>query len=57
MLQVMRDIGGVEIPTSLAKLVGEDGATADGNGQANGAERTAAAEAAESKAPPAKPRA
>ena len=37
MMQVMRDIGGVEIPTSLAKLVGEDGAAADGNGQANGA--------------------
>jgi flotillin len=34
MLQVMRDIGGVEIPTSLAKLAGEDGATADGNGHA-----------------------
>jgi flotillin len=56
MLQVMRDIGGVEIPTSLAKLAGEDGATADGNGQANGAERTATAEA-ETKAPAAKPRA
>ncbi len=53
MLQVMRDIGGVEIPTSLAKLVGEDGATGEGNGQANGAERTATAEP-ESKAPPAK---
>jgi flotillin len=35
MLQVMKDIGGVEIPTSLAKLVGEDGATtatANGDG-------------------------
>jgi flotillin len=25
MMQVMRDIGGVEIPESLAKLAGEDG--------------------------------
>jgi flotillin len=25
MLQVMRDIGGVDIPESLAKLAGEDG--------------------------------
>jgi hypothetical protein len=25
MMQVMRDIGGVEIPASLAKLVGDDG--------------------------------
>jgi flotillin len=35
MLQVMKDIGGVEIPTSLAKLVGEDSAataTANGDG-------------------------
>ncbi len=56
MLQVMRDIGGVEIPTSLAKLAGEDGATAVANGQVNGAEHPAAAEP-ESKAPAAKPRA
>jgi flotillin len=35
MLQVMRDIGGVEIPASLAKLAGEDGAKADGNGHVN----------------------
>ena len=53
MLQVMRDIGGVEIPTSLAKLVGENDAAAEGNGQVNAAERTAADEP-ESKAPPAK---
>ncbi len=32
MLQVMRDIGGIEIPESLAKLAGEDSAPA-GNGQ------------------------
>jgi flotillin len=25
MLQVMRDIGGIDIPESLAKLAGEDG--------------------------------
>ena len=41
MMQVMRDIGGVEIPTSLAKLVGVEGATADGNGHVNGAELSA----------------
>jgi hypothetical protein len=37
MLQVMKDIGGVEIPTSLAKLVGEDtaaAATTNGDGHA-----------------------
>ncbi len=56
MLQVMRDIGGVEIPTSLAKLVGEDGGKADGNGHVNGAERAAATET-ESKLPAAKPQA
>jgi flotillin len=58
MLQVMRDIGGVEIPTSLAKLAGEDGiaANGDGNGQANGAEHTVAATEPESKTVSAKPR-
>jgi flotillin len=56
MLQVMRDIGGVEIPTSLARLAGEDGAVADSKGSANGAERTATAEP-EVKTPVAKPRA
>jgi flotillin len=55
MLQVMRDIGGVEIPTSLATLVGADGATASGIGQANGDERAAAED--ESKAAAVKPRA
>jgi hypothetical protein len=44
MLQVMRDIGGVEIPTSLAKLVSEDGAAAGGNSQMNGIERAEANE-------------
>jgi flotillin len=36
MMQVMRDIGGIEIPESLAKLSGEDGvttATTTGNGR------------------------
>jgi flotillin len=42
MLQVMRDIGGVEIPTSLAKLAGQDDGNVAGNGQANGTERAAA---------------
>jgi flotillin len=45
MLHVMRDIGGVEIPDSLAKLVGEDGTqVAGGNGAVNGAERDEATE-------------
>ena len=34
MMQVMKDIGGVEIPETLAKLVGEDGPKVGGNGQA-----------------------
>jgi flotillin len=38
MLQVMRDIGGVEIPTSLAKLAGEPDATGDDNGHVTAAE-------------------
>jgi flotillin len=47
MLQVMRDIGGVEIPESLAKLVGEDSKVASPtNGQAHVAERAAAADSA-----------
>ena len=47
MLQVMKDIGGVEIPDALAKLVGESTPTADepivraaGNGKAPRAEAT-----------------
>ena len=45
MLHVMRDIGGVEIPDSLAKLVGEDGTkVAAENGSVNGAERDEASE-------------
>jgi flotillin len=43
MLQVMKDIGGVEIPASLAKLAGQDGsasaAVANGDAHVNGAER------------------
>src|SRR5215204_3285567 len=57
MMQVMRDIGGIDIPTSLATLVGADGAKADGNGHVNGAERTTIAEEAPSIATVAKPRA
>ena len=35
MMQVMRDIGGVEIPESLAKLAGEEAPVApEGNGRA-----------------------
>ena len=44
MLQVMRDIGGIEIPESLAKLAGEDSpaaTTQGGNGRAPYAERSA----------------
>ncbi|HVT30313.1 MAG TPA: hypothetical protein VHE81_20045 [Lacipirellulaceae bacterium] len=37
MLQVMRDIGGVEIPASLAKLAGDDGVKAEGNGHVKAA--------------------
>jgi flotillin len=55
MLQVMKDIGGVEIPTSLAKLAGEDSATSSGNGQA-AAERTSST-TDEAKAEPVKTRA
>ena len=39
MMQVMRDIGGVEIPESLAKLAGEETAATAGNGRAPDAER------------------
>ncbi len=38
MLHVMRDIGGVEIPDSLAKLVGDDPPKVATNGSTNGAE-------------------
>jgi flotillin len=45
MLHVMRDIGGVEIPDSLAKLMGDDGPkVAAANGSVNGAEHGAASE-------------
>jgi flotillin len=59
MLQVMRDIGGVEIPESLAKLVGEDGpAKTEENGRV--AERAATATAVQDRPqskPPTKPQA
>jgi flotillin len=57
MMQVMRDIGGIDIPTSLATLVGADGAKAEGNGHANGAAVAAASEDVSPKPPVAKPRA
>jgi flotillin len=57
MLHVMRDIGGVEIPESLAKLVGDDGAKVAGNGSVNGAEHAVAAEEETAAKPTAKPRA
>ena len=56
MMQVMRDIGGIDIPTSLATLVGADGPKAEGNGHVNGAERATVAEEAPSATPVAKPR-
>ncbi len=49
MLQVMRDIGGVEIPESLAKLVGEGDAKGDENGRA--AERSKTAKATKDESP------
>jgi flotillin len=61
MLQVMRDIGGVEIPDSLAKLVGDegpsagDGAKAAGNGRVAETKRAADAEEELVAAAPAKP--
>jgi flotillin len=57
MMQVMRDIGGIDIPTSLTTLVGADSAKADGNGHVNGAERVTIAEEAPSTVTVAKPRA
>jgi flotillin len=57
MMQVMRDIGGIDIPTSLATLVGADSAKAEGNGHTNGAAVAAAAEDVSPKPPVAKPRA
>jgi len=41
MLQVIRDIGGIDIPESLAKLAGEDSATPAGNGRVPQPERAA----------------
>jgi flotillin len=56
MLHVMRDIGGVEIPESLAKLVGEEPVVAETNGSSNGTEHTAADEERSPIKPAAKPR-
>ena len=35
MLNIMRDIGGIEMPDVLGKIMGEDKAATDGNGQAS----------------------
>ena len=56
MMQVMRDIGGIDIPTSLATLVGADAAKAEGNGHANGAELAVASDDGAIATPVAKPR-
>jgi flotillin len=56
MLHVMRDIGGVEIPDSLAKLVGDEESKVAGNGLANGAEHAAASGEETAVRPTAKPR-
>jgi flotillin len=63
MLQVMRDIGGVDIPTSLAKLAGEggdehaDGTKTAGNGRLPTVELNPAAEEPTVSRSPAKPQA
>jgi flotillin len=56
MMQVMRDIGGIDIPTSLATLAGADSAKAEDNGHANGAAVAAASENVSPATPVAKPR-
>jgi flotillin len=56
MLHVMRDIGGVEIPDSLAKLVGDEEAQVAGNGSVNGAEHAVAAGEETPARPTTKPR-
>jgi flotillin len=57
MLHVMRDIGGVEIPDSLAKLVGDDESKVAGNGSVNGAEHAVASGEEAAARPAANPRA
>jgi flotillin len=54
MMQVMRDIGGIDIPESLAKLAGEDGTTPVGNGRAPFAERSAEEDSVKTTAGPKK---
>src|SRR6476619_5866109 len=56
MMQVMRDIGGIDIPTSLAKLAGHEDAKADGNAHTNGAAVATPPEDGSSTAPVAKSR-
>jgi len=55
MLHVLRDIGGIDMPESLAKLAGEDSAKPDGNGRVATAEHAAIEEESPVK-PAAKPR-
>jgi flotillin len=43
MLHVMRDIGGIDIPDSLAKLTGEEGSKGNGAGHVASSERAVAA--------------
>jgi flotillin len=45
MLNVMRDIGGIDVPESLAKLVGEDASKANGDAHVVTTERAAAGDA------------
>jgi flotillin len=54
MMQVMRDIGGIDIPESLAKLAGEDGTTPVDNGRAPFAERSAEEDSVKTTAGPKK---
>ncbi len=57
MLQVMKDIGGIEVPESLAKLVGETTrAAAGGNGSPEAAERESDASGADMESPARKPK-
>jgi flotillin len=56
MMQVMRDIGGIDVPANLATLVGADGAKTENNGHANGAAVATGSESAPPVAPVSKPR-
>ena len=57
MLQVMKDIGGIEMPESLAKLASETSkAVAGGNGSPEAAERESDASDADLETPARKPK-